>query len=121
MKPFLPITTLFLSLHITLFGQSGQIQAKRAEPKGIPDIPYESIVFQRSGMEYVQAVDSATKMVLWKKKIYDVIYIPGLETDVQDVFIDSMYLRNKQLMIRNEKKEWFDLDLQTRKAKRING
>jgi hypothetical protein len=121
MKPLLPITTLLLSLHITLLGQSGQIQAKRAPPKEVPDISYGSIILQCSGIEYVQALDSATKMVLWKEKIYDVIYIPGLETDVQDVFIDSMYLRNKQLIIRNEKKEWFSLDLQTRKVKRING
>ena len=119
MKPFLLITSLFLLLHIALFGQSGQIQAKRVAPKEVPDIPYESVILQRWGMEYVQALDSATKKILWKKKIFDVTYIPGMETDVQDVFIDSMYLREKKLMIRNEMKEWFSLDLQTRKTKRL--
>jgi hypothetical protein len=119
MNPFLSITALFLLLHNISAGQPGQFQAKRAAPKGVPDIYYNSIILQRSGMEYIQALDSATKKVLWNKKIYSVTYIPNLETDVQDVFIDSMYLSDSHLIIGNEKKEWFSLDLQTQETKII--
>jgi hypothetical protein len=119
MNSFLLITTFFLLSPIILIAQTRQFQAKRAAPKQVADIRYESTILQRSGMEYVQALDSATKKVLWKKKVYDVIYIPNLETDVQDVFIDSMYLSDKYLIIRNEKRLWFSLDLQTLETKRI--
>jgi hypothetical protein len=119
MKALFLITTLFFLIQIRSYGQSASSQAKRAAPKEVPEIRYDSLILQRSGMEHVQALDSATKKILWKKKIYNVTYTPGLETDVQDVFIDSMYLRNRQLIIRNERKEWFSLDLQTFKVRRL--
>jgi hypothetical protein len=119
MKVLLPTTVLFLLLQISSYGQSENDQAKRKTPKEVSDIRYDSLILQRSEMEYVQALDSATKIILWKKKIYNVSYIPGMETDVQDVFIDSMYLQNKLLIIRNERKKWFSLDLQTLKVKRL--
>jgi hypothetical protein len=116
MKVFLLTTALFLLSQSSLLAQ---YQAKRVAPKDVPDIGYDSIILQRSEMNYVQALDSATKKILWRKKIYSVIYIRGLETDVQDVFIDSMFLHDRQLKIRNEKKRWFTLDLQTRSVKRL--
>ncbi len=119
MKALFLITALFFLIQIRSYGQSANSQAKRAAPKEVPDIRYDSLILQRSGMEYVQALDSSSKKILWKKKIYNVIYTPGLETDVQDVFIDSMYLRDRQLIIRNESKEWFSLDLQTFKVRRL--
>jgi|SRR5664279_2923109 len=119
MKAILLITISIFLLQIRSYGQSENFQAKRKAPKEVPDIRYDSLVLQRSEMEYVQALDSATKIILWKKKIYNVIYIPGMETDVQDVFIDSMYVHEKQLIIRNERRKWFSLDLQTLKVNKL--
>jgi hypothetical protein len=119
MKPLLSVLIVFLLGYISSSAQTGQFQAKRAAPKEVLDIRYENLVLQRSGMEYIQALDSATKMVVWKKNIYSITYIPKLETDVQDVFIDSMYLSGPHLIIRNEQKQWFSLDLQTLETKKI--
>jgi hypothetical protein len=39
---------------------------------------------------YIAALDDATSKELWTLKVYQVVYDPDLEEDVQDVFIERM-------------------------------
>jgi hypothetical protein len=42
-------------------------------------------------------------------------YDPKLEQDVQDIFITSLAIKNDRLVVVNERKESYEIDLQTRK------
>ncbi len=52
---------------------------------------------------YLEAKDLKRKKVLWLSEVYSVSYVPGMETDVQDVFITSIVPEGKNLLITDEK------------------
>jgi hypothetical protein len=68
---------------------------------------------------FVEARDAKTKTVLWKVKVYEVVYQGGLETDVQDVYIASLKMAPKGLVVRTEKKVEYLVDLTKKTAKRL--
>ncbi|WP_245549391.1 MULTISPECIES: hypothetical protein [Methylomicrobium] len=56
---------------------------------------------------------------LWVLKIYDVTYDPGMEKDVQDIFIKSMSkpFFSKKLKIVDEKGRKFIVDITNRSVR----
>lgn len=114
--PFLIVSAIFL-LYLTAC--CSQSNAKRGAPKDVSNIHYGSIILMRSRMNYISALDSSTKKVLWEKKIYKVWYCGGLETDVQDVWIDSMSLDKGKLLIRNEEGNYYTLDLKSLNVRKL--
>ena len=44
--------------------------------------------------------------MLWEKEVYTIEKDPALESDVQDVFITSLNIENKKLIVVNEKGEF---------------
>jgi hypothetical protein len=66
----------------------------------------------------VVATSASTGRELWRQRIYEIHIDPGLERDVQDVFITSLRIRGATLGVTNERGERFVLDLQTRKVTR---
>jgi outer membrane protein assembly factor BamB len=63
---------------------------------------------------HVEGYLKVTGEKLWEKFLYKVKLDPAVERDVQDVFIDRMYLDNpNRLVLKNERGEWFVLDRRT--------
>lgn len=89
---------------------------KRSVPKKVQPIIIENIKYS-SSMNEIIATDTLTQNILWKKEIYKVIYDEKMEKDVQDVFIDSISLKGNLLIIRNEKKEFYSLNIETKEVK----
>jgi len=93
---------------------SGAPKAKRVAPAKVLPVTVGGLRFeaihwgkardlgQNGG--YIAAIDPATDKELWTLKVYDVVYDPKLEGDVQDVFIT----------IRDEKGRGYIVDPATR-------
>ena len=64
-----------------------------------------------------------TSAELWTIKVYDVVYKPGMETDVQDVFIVSMTkdpADENKLRITNENGKEYVVDISTKTVTAVN-
>ena len=72
---------------------------------------------QRTG--YLVAADAATGTRLWALRVYEVRMIPGLESDVQDVFFRSMSLQEdgRSIVVEDELGRRFAIELSTRSVK----
>ena len=106
-----------------------QPRAKRVAP---PDVP--AVVFRRVRIEaihwgrernfkqnggYIAAFDPASGRELWTLKVYDVVYDPKMEEDVQDVFIRKMTkISPSGLLIVDEKGRRYRVDVKARTVTR---
>jgi hypothetical protein len=106
-----------------------QPRAKRVAP---PDVP--PVVFRRVRIEvihwgrernfkqnggYIAAFDPASGRELWTLKVYDVVYDPKMEEDVQDVFIRKMTkISPSRLLIVDEKGRRYRVDVKARTVTR---
>jgi hypothetical protein len=98
--------------------------AKRAPPTDVPpivdgNVRYEAPHFgnpcgQNGGC--VVAYDDASNAMLWSVQVYCTHYDPGLEADVQDVFITSLAAQGGQILVANEKGQHFTIDPATRRV-----
>jgi hypothetical protein len=70
-------------------------------------------------MNEIIATDTLSQNILWKKEIYKVIYDEKMERDVQDVFIDSISLKDNLMIIRNENTEFYSLNIKTKEVIQI--
>ena len=97
--------------------------AKRAAPRiakplVVGDIRYQ-VVHDRytannrpAGIRaYVEAWDVKANKSLWKVKVYEIVYDQNLETDVQDVYIESLALDGKKLVATTERKQSYRIDI----------
>jgi hypothetical protein len=105
---------------------SGAPKAKRKGPADVAPVTVGGLRFaaihwgkprdlgQNGG--YVAAIDPTTDKELWTLKVYDIVYDPKLEGDVQDVFISAMSktLFGEKLNIRDEKGRRYVVDPATR-------
>jgi hypothetical protein len=98
-----------------LQSKSGAESAKRAQPKPVTPIFYDTIQFQApdSLMGFVVAKDKRTNKEIWTKQVYKVSYDKDLEQDVQDVFIDSLIVKCNYLFIHNEANQVYKIDINT--------
>jgi hypothetical protein len=87
--------------------------SKRAPAKVVTPITIGDIKYSASLNEIVATTVSNNTMI-WKKKIYDIIYELDLEQDVQDVFIDSIALVDSNLIVRNELGAFYFINLSTK-------
>jgi hypothetical protein len=104
-------------------------KAKRKPPAAVPSVTVGGLRFeaihwgkarglgQNGG--YIAAIDPASGKELWTLKVYDVVYDPKLEGDVQDVFIIAMSktLFGQKLNIRDEEGRSYVVDPATRMVK----
>jgi hypothetical protein len=100
-----------------------ETSAKRAPAPKIDPVFFAGVEYtapnDRGTVGYVLAHDANTGEVLWKKTIFRVWICPLLEHDVQWVFIKEMRFKNGQLIVVNERKKTYSLDLKTRIVRRI--
>ena len=86
----------------------------------VNDIKYsatysESLFFHKA---YIEAHDIKSNELLWKKKIYSTFLNPFVEHDNQFVMIKKVSCENGTLIILNENKFKYLLDLKTKKLKK---
>ena len=105
--------------------------AKRPAPTPVTPIAHRGMIYSAPsfiqdhsgkplpGGGYIEAHDAKTRKLLWRLRIYKTQYDPRLETDVQDVFITRLSLKDDTLIVADEKNRRFRLDLGTRRVTRI--
>jgi len=65
---------------------------------------------------YVEAWDVKSKKLLWKVKVYEIVYDQNLETDVQDIYLESLKLDGKRLIATTERKKAYRVDIERHKV-----
>ena len=118
--------TILHALALVLLFASGTM-AKRVAPAKVPPVNTgEAIVSvphfpqgaraQNGGV--LEAHHPGTKDLLWRIQIYKTKYKPGLERDVQDVFIKSLSFDKSHnlLIVSDEKGRVFVLNLKNKKV-----
>lgn len=112
--------TCALSLALALFALAPGAYAKRAAPAPVATVVIGSVEYSApaSAMGVVVATDKTTRRELWRQRIYEILRDPGIEADVQDVFIEALEVLDGRLLIRNERGEIYLLDPATRAVSR---
>ena len=99
------------------------VHAKRRAPAKVVPVTVGKIEYRAptSQMGCVEAWDTESKKMIWRRQIYVVKYQVELERDVQDVFITILGLKDKNLVVNNERKSKYELDLDTLQVKVLKG
>ncbi|HBV63366.1 MAG TPA: hypothetical protein DEF45_10135 [Rhodopirellula sp.] len=99
------------------------VEAKRPAPVKVPPVAVGTIEYRAptKQMGCVEAWDKESKEMIWRRQIYVVQYQVGLERDVQDVFITRLGTKKNSLVVKNERKSEYELDLETLQVKVLNG
>ena len=108
--------------------------AERMAPKPIAPIDHNDVTYsvphfvqflgdddeQTQNGGYVLARDKKTKRIKWLVQIYVTKYNKFLESDVQDVFITEIKLKDDTLIIKDEKGRNYSLNINTLEVKPIS-
>ncbi|MEY4575920.1 MAG: hypothetical protein RL701_623 [Pseudomonadota bacterium] len=101
------------------------VLASRPPPPRVPPISHKGIRYEQikvpENLGFDQstgclgAFEESTGKQLWAIKIYDNHIDPGLESDVQQVYFESMHLAadERHLIITNESEERFIVNIET--------
>ena len=109
-----------------------RVEAKRALPKKVEPvvrdgIRYSAPIFSESSNHkqlsgYIQAWDTRANKKLWELKVYDIKYDPGLEKDVQEIYITSLTFDSAgSLIVANEADEEYKVEPTTKKVTKKSG
>ncbi len=93
--------------------------AKRAAPAEVAPVTTDGLEYRapHSQMGCVEAWDSVQNQLVWRRQVYVVKYDLALERDVQDVYIKSLELSERKLIVKNEHRGEYELDLDTLQVK----
>jgi hypothetical protein len=110
MKKILTITILILSIFTY---NADMIKAKREAPVDVEPVIYEGIKYTapHNKMGYIEALDAETDEIIQEIKVYEINYIPVLEKDVQDIFINKLAIENGKLIAYREGGKKYTLEL----------
>jgi len=112
-----------LCLLLTSFA-GGNAWAKILGPKPVTPVVHDGVKYLapnndgRQGRVEARKADTGEK--LWDAVIYAVKIDPGLEEDVQWVFITALELDGGKLRVTNGKGEQYTLDLKTKKVQKVD-
>jgi len=105
---------------------TGAAMAKRVGPPEVKPLTVGGVTYRaghtadsRGNRGTVEAVDATTGKRRWLVTVYDVPYRPGLETDVQDVFIKSLEVEGTCLRVTDERGVVRCVDLETGAVKPV--
>ena len=103
-------------------------EAKRGAPAEVLPVTVRNIEYlapHRNGthkqMGFIEARDLKSGKLIWSRQIYSVKYDPDLEGDVQDVYIKNLKVKGNSLIITNERKSEYQLNLKTLHIKVLKG
>lgn len=111
-----------LALTVSLLSASAAF-AKRSAPEMVEPVRSGEIEFRapHQQMGCVEAWDAKRDELLWRRQIYVVKYAVGLERDVQDVFVQSIVIKGDALVVKNERKSEYRLDLDSLEVTVLKG
>lgn len=112
------IKTLFIVVSITTLVTTFVV-AKRLPPKPVTPVVSEGIQYSADGdgrNQYVVATDMKSGNKLWRVKVFHNQIKPGLEEDVQWVFITDLKLAGSSVFVKDERERCYSVDLKTRKV-----
>ncbi len=97
--------------------------AKRSAPAKVESLRADTLEFRvpHEQMGCVEAWDTTSNKLVWRRQVYVVKYQVDLERDVQDVFITAVAREGKTLQVKNERMSEYQLDLETLQVKVIKG
>jgi hypothetical protein len=97
--------------------------AKRPVPDEIIPIKSGDIEYRtpHGQMGCVEAWDTKRSELIWRRQVYVVKYTIGLERDVQDVFITVIELKDEILVVKNERKSEYEVDIESLQVKMLKG
>jgi hypothetical protein len=106
------VVLIFLLIANNIISEQSVKRLRAAIPEAKPVI-YNGVKYTapHAKMGYVEAWNEKTGKKLWEKQVYEIKLIEGREKDVQWVFITDLYIENGKLVVINEKKEKFYLDI----------
>jgi len=102
-------------------------EAKRAVPSKVMPVQVGSIEYSaphgksQNQMGCIEARKVGSGELLWRRQVYVVKYDPDLEGDAQDVYIKSFKVKGNSLIIINERKSEYQLNLKTLHVKVLKG
>ncbi|MDD5707530.1 MAG: hypothetical protein PHR35_16525 [Kiritimatiellae bacterium] len=81
-----------------------------------PEVTYDGTTFRAERMDdgVVHALDAKTGQLLWQKRLYQVMIDPGLEADVQWIYIRSITESKGRIIVVNGNGTTYLLDPKTR-------
>lgn len=99
------------------------VYAKRKAPEKVDPVIQNGTEYRaaKGHMGHVEAWDTKSKQMIWRRQIYVVKYTVGLERDVQDVFIKTIELKGNILIVKNERKSEYELNLESLEVKVVKG
>jgi len=95
--------------------------AKRLHSPKAKPISQNGIIYKEYGEDSILAIDKKTGEQIWKRQIYVVKHVPGLEPDVQACFITKIDLKGNKLIVTNEKNYQYELNIDTLEVKVLKG
>lgn len=100
--------------------------AKQMMPKPVDPVTYLGVTYaaphfvdgeaQNGGFIEARGTNGT---LLWRLRIYDTNYDNAVEPDVQDVFVADLRIEDGTLIVTDEIKRVFEVDLKTRCVKEI--
>ena len=117
---------IVFSIILVMLGISESV-AKRAVPSIVIPVQVGSIEYSaphgklQNQMGCIEARNVGSGELLWRRQVYVVKYDPDLEGDVQDVYIKNIKIKGDSLMITNERKSEYQLNLKTLHIKVLKG
>lgn len=117
MKHCMVLLTVFAVLSVST------VHAKRAVPIKVQPVIAGQIEYRApaSQMGCVEAWDTKSNELIWRRQLYVVKYNVSLERDVQDVFITTLKLKDNTVVVKNERSSEYELDLDTLQIKVLKG
>jgi hypothetical protein len=121
-----------LSLALFLGVLTAPALAKRGPPPDAAPVVADGVRYQAvhdrytannapAGLRaYVEAWDVKADKLLWNVKVYEIVYDQNLESDVQDIYIESLKMDGKILVATTERKKEYRVDIYGLLTKSIN-
>lgn len=77
------------------------VSRKRAAPAPVTPLIHNGIEYtasQQLGLGNVQARDTSSNQILWKKSVYTITYDEKMEEDVQDIWITKIQVADEKTL-----------------------
>jgi outer membrane protein assembly factor BamB len=112
----------FVAFGAWLILSSSALIAKRVPPAPVTPVIFSGVRYSAAGDgvdEYVVASDAADGHELWRVRVAHNRINPWKEEDNQWVFISKLKVENGSVLVRDEKRRCFSVDLATHQTRKV--
>jgi hypothetical protein len=107
--------TNLLIVFFMIFVLQASLFARRTATPVVMPLEYNGIKYVANEplIGYVSAIDIKMDTVLWITQVYRIIYDHSLGADVQDIFINSMKREKNVLILTNENRQTYRINMKS--------